>query len=311
RKGMDYIEDVQEDIPTLNQHEVLIKIHAFSLNYRDLLIINNKYPFSLKDNIVPYSDGAGEIVEVGDQVIGFKKGDRVISNFDPTHLYGPSQSCLIKIPDHLSYEQAASLVCTGTTTWNALHGNNRLLPGQTVLLQGTGGVSLTGLMLAKAGGCTTIITSSDDEKLKQVKDKYGADYTINYKKQPNWDEEVLKITNGEGVDIILENGGAATIGKSLNSIKMGGIIACIGFLGAALKPENPDVALLALGKSCIVRGIIIGSREQTEQLMNLVDQKKLEPPVHKVFNFDPTSVKEAYRYLESQTHMGKICIKID
>ncbi|CAF4885102.1 unnamed protein product, partial [Rotaria sp. Silwood2] len=192
--------------------------------------------------------GAGEIVEVGDQVIGFKKGDRVISNFDPTHLYGPSQSCLIKIPDHLSYEQAASLVCTGTTTWNALHGNNRLLPGQTVLLQGTGGVSLTGLMLAKAGGCTTIITSSDDEKLKQVKDKYGADYTINYKKQPNWDEEVLKITNGEGVDIILENGGAATIGKSLNSIKMGGIIACIGFLGAALKPENPDVALLALGK---------------------------------------------------------------
>ncbi|CAF3389543.1 unnamed protein product [Rotaria sp. Silwood2] len=283
---IDYIKDFQEDIPTINQHEVLIKIHAVSLNYRDLLIINNKYPFSLKDNIVPYSDGAGEIVEVGDQVIGFKKGDRVISNFDPTHLYGPSQSCLIKIPDHLSYEQAASLVCTGTTTWNALHGNNRLLPGQTVLLQGTGGVSLTGLMLAKAGGCTTIITSSDDEKLKQVKDKYGADYTINYKKQPNWDEEVLKITNGEGVDIILEN-------------------------GAALKPENPDVALLALGKSCIVRGIIIGSREQTEQLMNLVDQKKLEPPVHKVFNFDPTSVKEAYRYLESQTHMGKICIKVD
>ncbi|CAF4577466.1 unnamed protein product [Rotaria sp. Silwood2] len=283
---IDYIKDFQEDIPTINQHEVLIKIHAVSLNYRDLLIINNKYPFSLKDNIVPCSDGAGEIVEVGDQVIGFKKGDRVISNFDPTHLYGPSQSCLIKIPDHLSYEQAASLVCTGTTTWNALHGNNRLLPGQTVLLQGTGGVSLTGLMLAKAGGCTTIITSSDDEKLKQVKDKYGADYTINYKKQPNWDEEVLKITNGEGVDIILEN-------------------------GAALKPENPDVALLALGKSCIVRGIIIGSREQTEQLMNLVDQKKLEPPVHKVFNFDPTSVKEAYRYLESQTHMGKICIKVD
>jgi NADPH:quinone reductase-like Zn-dependent oxidoreductase len=279
------------------------------------------------------SIGAGEIIEVGDQVIGFKKGDRVISNFDPTHLYGPSRSWhnglggpadgmltqykalpyfgLVKIPDHLSYEQAASLVCTGTTTWNALHGNNSLLPGQTVLLQGTGGVSLTGLMLAKAGGCTTIITSSSDEKLREVKEKYGADYTINYKTTPNWDEEVLKITKGEGVDIILENGGAATIAKSINAIKMGGIVACIGFLGAGEKPQSPDVALLALGKGCIVRGIVIGSREQTEQLMNLVDQKKLIPPVHKVFNFDPASIKKAYQYLESQTHMGKVCIKVD
>jgi NADPH:quinone reductase-like Zn-dependent oxidoreductase len=266
-------------------------------------------------------------------VIGFKKGDRVISNFDSTHLYGPSRNwsnglggpvdgmltqykalpyfSLVKIPNHLSYEQAASLVCTGTTTWNALHGNNPLLPGQTVLFQGTGGVSLTGLMLAKAGGCTTIITSSSDEKLKEAKEKYGADYTINYKTQPNWDEEALKITNGEGVDMILENGGAATIGKSLNAIKMGGIIACIGFLGAGSKPEIPDVALLALGKGAVVRGIVIGSREQTEQLMTLVDQKKLIPPVQKVFNFDPKSVKQAYQYLESQQHLGKICIKVD
>jgi len=282
------------------------------------------------DNI---SLGAGEIVEVGDQVIGFKKGDRVISNFDPTHLYGPLQSLdyslggsvdgmlcqykalsyfgLIKIPDHLSYEEAASLVCAGTTAWNALHGNKPLLPGQSVLFQGTGGVSICGLLLARAAGCTTIITSSSDEKLKEVKEKYGVDYTINYKTKPNWDEEVLKLTNGRGVDVILENGGAATIEKSLNSIKLGGLIALIGFLGAGKKVENPDVTLLTLKKGCIVRGILIGSREQTEQLMNLIDQRKIKPPVSKVFNFDLESVKKAYQYIQSQQHIGKICIKVD
>ena len=276
--------------------------------------------------------GAGEIVEVGDQVVGFKKGDRVISNFDPTHLYGTSNLSnalgggndgmlaqyralpyfgLIKIPDHLSYEEAASLVCAGTTAWNALHGNKPLLPGQSVLFQGTGGVSLCGLLLARAAGCTTIITSSSDEKLKELKEKYGVDYTINYKTNPNWDEEVLKITNGQGVDLIFENGGAATIGKSLNSIKIGGLIALIGVLGGRENPECPNVALLALVKGCVVRGILVGSREQTEQLMNLVDQRKLKPPVTKVFDFNLKSIKEAYRYLESQQHIGKICIRID
>jgi NADPH:quinone reductase-like Zn-dependent oxidoreductase len=277
--------------------------------------------------------GAGEIIEVGDRVIGFKKGDRVISNFDPTHLYGPSENMnnalggpadgmlaqyralpyfgLIKIPDHLSYEEAASLVCAGTTAWNALHGNKPLLPGQSVLFQGTGGVSLCGLLLARAAGCTTIITSSSDDKLKKLKEKYGVDYTINYKTNPNWDEEVLKITNGRGVDLIFENGGAATIGKSLNSIRVGGLIALIGFLSAKDNPECPNVAFLALLKGCIVRGILVGSREQTEQLMNLIDQRKLKPPVTKVFDFNLKSIREAYQYIESQAHIGKICIRID
>jgi NADPH:quinone reductase-like Zn-dependent oxidoreductase len=218
---------------------------------------------------------------------------------------------LIKIPDHLSYEEAASLVCAGTTAWNALHGNKPLLPGQSVLLQGTGGVSLCGLLLARAAGCTTIITSSSDDKLKELKEKYGVDYTINYRTKPNWDEEVLKITNGRGVDFILENGGAATIGKSLNAIKVGGLIALIGFLSAKENPENPNVALLALLKGCILRGILVGSREQTEQLMNLVDQRKLKPPVTKIFDFNLKSIKEAYQHIESQTHIGKICIRID
>ncbi|CAF4653556.1 unnamed protein product [Rotaria sp. Silwood2] len=184
REDIDYLKDFQEDIPSINQHEVLIKIYAISLNYCD-----------------------DEIIKVGDKVIRFKKGDRVISNIDPTHLYGPSRSWsysldgpvdgmltqykallytdLIKIPNHLSYEQTASLLRTGTKTWNALLGNNQLLSGQTVLFQGTGSVSLTGLMLVKAAGCTRIIISDDDEKLKQFKDKYGVDYKINKKKEPN------------------------------------------------------------------------------------------------------------------------------
>lgn len=336
RQGVDYIKPFEEDIPSIDKHEVLVKIHAVSLNYRDLCIVNNKYPAPSKDGVVPCSDGAGEIIEIGEQVIGFKKGDRVISNFDPGHLYGSNKISrntavgalydgmltqykalpyfsLIKIANHLSYEQAASLVCAGTTSWNALHGNKPLLPGQTVLLQGTGGVSVTGLMLARAGGCTTIITSSSDEKLKIMKEKYGADYTINYNTTPDWDEEVLRITNGEGVDVILENIGPASISKSLNAIQIGGIVACIGFLGADpdKKIENPGVTLLTIKKGCIVRGIQVGSREQTEQLMTFVDQRKLEPPVSKVFGFDETSVKQAYRYLEGQTHTGKICIKVD
>lgn len=179
------------------------------------------------------------------------------------------------------------------------------------LLQSTGGVSLCGLLLARAAGCTTIITSSSDEKLKEIKEKYGVDYTINYKTNPNWDEEALKITNGRGVDVILENGGAGTIAKSLNAIKVGGLIALIGFLSAGESPENPNVALLALKKGCIVRGILVGPREQTEQLMNLIDQRKLKPPVTKVFNYDLESVKKAYQYIQSQTHIGKICIQID
>jgi NADPH:quinone reductase-like Zn-dependent oxidoreductase len=220
-------------------------------------------------------------------------------------------SGLVKIADHLSYEEAASLVCVGTTAWNALHGNKPLLPGQSVLFQGTGGVSICGLLLARAAGCTTIITSSSDEKLKEVKEKYGVDYTINYKTTPNWDEEVLKVTNGRGVDVTLETGGAATIEKSINAIKSGGLIALIGFLGAGENPANPDVTLLTLKKGCILRGILVGPREQTEQLMTLVDQRKLKPPVTKVFNFDLESVKKAYQYIQSQKHIGKICIKID
>lgn len=200
-----------------------------------------------------------------------------IANFDVTNLYGPQQdwlnglggpidgmlrqyialpaTCIVKIPatTSLTWGQLASLVCTGTTAWNALYGNLPLKPGQTVLLQGTGGVSMTALMIAKAAGARTIITSSSDEKLALAREKYGVDVGINYKKTPDWDQEALRISGGRGVDFVIENGGSGTIEKSLACVARGGIVAVVGFLEQA--KEMPDVASLVLGSGAVVRGI--------------------------------------------------------
>ena len=214
--GYDAIKETSEPIPKIAPHEVLVKIHATTLNFRDLVIADGRYPFPAKDNVIPLSDGAGTIAEVGADVTGLQKDDWVISNFDVTNLYGPQKdwehglggpidgmlreyaaipaSAIVKIPKttKLRWSQLAGLVCTGTTAWNSLYGNVPLKPGQTVLFQGTGGVSMTGLMLAKAAGAITIITSSSDDKLKMAKDKYGVDYTINYKETPDWDQEAFE-----------------------------------------------------------------------------------------------------------------------
>lgn len=221
-------------------------------------------------------------------------------------------NAVLKIPKSakFTWPQLASLVCTGTTAWNALHGNNPLIPGQTVLFLGTGGVSMTGLLLARAAGATTIITSSSDEKLELARSKYGVHHTINYKTTPNWDEKVNEITGGRGADIVLENGGAGTIEKSINCTARGGIVSVIGFLAQPEGGKLPDVATLVLGKGCIVRGINVGAKQLTEDLVRFVSERNLEMPVEKVFGFSEKEVKEAYRYLESGGHVGKICIQL-
>lgn len=178
-------------------------------------------------------------------------------------------------------------------------------------MKGTGGVSVTGLMLAKEGGARTIITSSSDDKLAYVQKKYGADHTINYKTTPDWAAEAKKITGGEGVDYILENGGSGTIKQSIDCIKMGGSIAVIGFLSAAKQEDMPDVAGLALSKGCIVRGITVGSKQLFEELVQFVVNKGLEPPVEKTFGFSPEEVSAAYEYMQSGSHIGKICISLN
>ncbi|KAF2019569.1 putative zinc-type alcohol dehydrogenase-like protein [Aaosphaeria arxii CBS 175.79] len=332
RTGHQAIKQFDESIPTIDKHEVLVKIRAVSLNFRDIGVANGGYPFPVKDGVVPCSDSAGEVIDVGSSVEGFAKGDNVIAVFDPTNLYGPQKdwkhghggpvdgflreyaavpaSALVKIPDGsgLSFSQMAALVCTGVTAWNVLYGNMPIKPGHTVLFQGTGGVSITGLILAKAAGATTIITSSSDEKLELVQKKYGADYTINYKKTPDWASEANKITGGHGVDYIFENGGSGTIKQSIDCIAMGGIISVIGFLSAAKQEDMPDVAGLALSKGAVVRGITVGSKQLLEELVRFVHRKKLSPPVEKEFQFGNDGVQAAFDYLASGNHIGKVCI---
>ncbi|KAJ9126217.1 hypothetical protein QFC24_001940 [Naganishia onofrii] len=264
-----------EPIPTPTKHEVLIKIKALSLNYRDYAIANGTYPFPVKPDVVPLSDCSGEIIDVGSAVNTVQKGDKVVVSFDPTNQYGPQRdwkhghggpvdgflreyavvpaTAVVKIPDEstLGWPQLASLVCTGVTTWNALFGPVAVKPGQVVLVQGTGGVSMTALILLKAFGCTVIVTSSSDDKLQFVKEKYGADHVINYRTTPAWGNAAVKLTpGGQGVDAVIDNGGAGTIEQSLEAIKMGGLVAIIGFL--AKPDEMPDVAALTLAKGAIV-----------------------------------------------------------
>ncbi|KAJ5561469.1 hypothetical protein N7461_000230 [Penicillium sp. DV-2018c] len=302
----------KEPVPSVGEHEVLIAVKSVSLNFRDIAITTGKYPFQVKDQVIPGSDAAGDIVEVGEGVTEFEHGDRVIISFDIATLYGPIRNwgnglggpidgvlreyiavpahAVVKVPAQstLSYAQWASVVCTGTTAWNSLYGNIPLKPGQTVLLQGTGGVSITGLMLAKAAGAKTIITSSSDEKLQHVMSKYGADYTINYKTTPDWAAEVQKITRGRGVDFILENGGSGTIKQSLQAIAFG--------------------AGLALAKGAVVRGIMVGSKQQLEDVVQFIGAHSLPVPVEKIFKFGRDEVVEALNYLASGQHIGKVCI---
>lgn len=167
---------------------------------------------------------------------------------------------------------------------------------------------MTGLLLAHAAGARTIITSSSDEKLKLAKSKYGADHTINYKSTPKWEDEVNKITNGHGADVIFENGGSGTIAQSITCVARGGIVAVIGFLSQA--QEMPDVAGLVLGKGCIVRGINVGAKQLTVDLVAFVTGRNLEMPVEKVFGFDKEEILKAFKFLESGGHVGKVCIQI-
>ncbi|OOF95580.1 hypothetical protein ASPCADRAFT_515919 [Aspergillus carbonarius ITEM 5010] len=333
RDSWDKLTQVQEPIPSAGKYEVLIKVRSVALNFRDIDISTGHYPFPVKDHVIPGSDAAGDIVTVGEGVSDLQQGDKVIVAFDLATMYGPitgwgtglggpvdgvlreyivvPAQAVVKVPDtsSLSYAQWASVVCTGTTAWNALYGNVPLRPGHSVLFLGTGGVSITGLVLAKAAGATTIITSSSDEKLRLVKEKYGVDHTINYKTTPNWAAEVQKITHGKGVDYILETCGAGTIQQSIEAIAFGGIISVIGFLAQASQEAMPNVAALVICKGAVVRGIMIGSKQLLEEAVRFIGARNLPVPVEKTFQFGREQVVQAYQYLASGQHVGKVCIE--
>ncbi|KAH9852961.1 NAD-P-binding protein [Lenzites betulinus] len=322
-------------IPALKEHEVLIKVHAVSLQFRDINVVTDTYPQWQKENPVPGSDCAGEIVALGAEVsrAHWAVGDRVSSAFGINHIFGEAneemknsglggpvdgvlteykvlpEHALVRVPEHLSYEEAATLPCAAVTAYNSLMGGpNPLKGGDVVLVQGTGGVSIFGLQLAVASGASVIVTSSSDEKLKLAK-KLGATHTINYKTTPDWDEEALKFTNGRGVDHILEIGGPGTLMKSANAIRYGGVISVIGYLAG--QNCGDVVALLPiklLSKAIIMRGIIIGSRTLYENMNRLISAVKMHPVIDRLFAFE--DLREAYEYLLSQKHVGKIVIKV-
>ncbi|RDW79210.1 zinc-dependent alcohol dehydrogenase family protein [Aspergillus mulundensis] len=337
RTSIHNIQPSSEPIPTASKHELLIRIRAVALNYRDIAISSGLYPFYIKDNVIPCSDASGDVVSVGEGARGFEIGDRVVISFDVANLYGPQRdwttghggpidgmlrqyiavpaAAVVKVPGGSeapqSYSELASLVCAGLTAWNGLFGVQPLKPGQVALFQGTGGVSINGLLLAKAAGAKTIITSSSDEKLAYVQKKFGADHVINYKTTPDWASKALELTNGRGVDFVLENGGAGTIAQSIKSIAFGGVVSVIGFLAQAKQEEMPDVAALAISRGCIVRGVTIGPVQMLEDLVRFVGNKGLRLPVEKEFGFSRDDVVGAFEYLKSAQHVGKVCIKVD
>lgn len=325
--GIENLAISDRKMPVAQANEVLVKFRAASLNYRDLMMVKGEYDPKLRTPLVPCSDGAGEVVEVGPDVTKWKIGDGVMPSFmqgwidgavefrkAKTALGGDFDGCLreygafqesglVKIPGHLTFEEAATLPCAGVTAWNALKYSGQINKGDRVLLLGTGGVSVFGLQFAKNLGAETIITSSSDDKLEMAS-TLGATHTINYASNPEWDEEVLEITGKRGVDHIIEVGGAGTLQRSLNCVRMGGHIAVIGVL-AGKGEFNPMSVLM---KAVRLHGIFVGSREMFEDMTEVMRNEYIKPVVNKVFEFE--EAREALEHMESGSHFGKIVIKI-
>ncbi|KZT00029.1 NAD(P)-binding protein [Laetiporus sulphureus 93-53] len=318
-------------VRALKSKEVLVKVHAVSLQYRDLVVAKGQYPLGQKEDPVPCSDMAGEIIAVGDQVTKWSVGDRVCSNFSTEHIFGdPTEEiklsglgapidgvlteykilpahALVTIPPHLSYVEASTLPCAALTAYNALMGPVPLKGGDTVLVLGTGGVSTFGLQFAAASGADVIVTSSSDSKL-EVAAKLGAAHCINYKKTPNWEKEVLRVTHGRGVDHVIEVGGVGTLHKSIQSVRYGGFIHVIGFVAGVGTGDLGNLPALLLGKAVTLRGILIGSRTQFEDMNRLITARQIKPVINSIFEFE--EARAAYEYLESQQHIGKVVIKV-
>ena len=325
--GIDNLALAERDTPRPEAGEVLVRLRATSLNYRDLMVVQGTYNPKLRRPIVPFSDGAGEVVEVGSGVTRWKVGDRVMPIFMQgwidgsvdyakarTTLGGDLDGCLreyaafseeglVAIPEHLSYEEAATLPCAALTAYHALFVSGCLKPDDSVLLLGTGGVSIFALQFANFYGCRTFVTSSSDEKLARARE-LGADDLINYGATPDWDKAVLEATGRRGVDHVVEVGGAGTLQKSLNAVRMGGHVAVIG--GVAGRGEFSPVTILM--KSIKVQGIFVGSRQMFEDMNRLISQHKMQPVIDRTFGFD--EVKDALRHMEAGKHFGKIVVRI-
>jgi NADPH:quinone reductase-like Zn-dependent oxidoreductase len=325
--GIDALSLEDVSLPHPGRGEVLIRIHAVSLNYRDLLMVGGHYNPKLAMPRIPCSDGAGEVVEVGEGVTGLSLGQRVAGIFMQNWLDGrptaertrgalggdidgmlaeyrvlPSIG-VVPIPDHLSYAEGATLPCAGLTAWNALQATPTA-PGEVVLIQGTGGVSIFALQFAKMRGARVLGTSSNDEKLERAKG-LGLDSGCNYRSSPDWSKWVLEQTGNRGADLVVEVGGAGTLAQSLQAVAMGGTVAQIGVLSQSSQPL-PIAPLLH--RQIRVQGIYVGSRAHFEAMNRSLTANFMRPVVGQYFAFG--DVQKAFRAMETGSHFGKIVIQV-
>ena len=324
--GIDSLVLVEKEPAQPGPGQVQVRVHAVSLNYRDLMVVQGRYNPKLAMPRVPCSDGAGEVVAVGAGVTQWKPGDRVAGIFMQNWLDGPltaakakgalggdidgmlatevllHESGLVRIPDHLSYEESATLPCAAVTAWNALFTAADTQPGSTILIQGTGGVSIFALQFAKLAGARVLGTSSSDEKLERAKE-LGLDAGLNYRIQPDWEKWALEQTGGEGVDLVIEVGGSGTLPRSIKAVRPGGTVAQIGVLSGAA--EIIDVRPI-LSRQIRIHGVYVGSRANFVTMNKAIGQAGLKPVVDSTFAF--ADAPAALRRMESAQHFGKIVI---
>jgi NADPH:quinone reductase-like Zn-dependent oxidoreductase len=327
--GLEAIEVVERPDPKPGPGEVLVRMRAVSLNYRDLLMVNGMYGRGAPPSgpITPFSDGCGIVEAVGEGVTRFQVGDRVATLFFQGWISGPptlekaltalghpipgagrelatfSQEGLSKVPDFLSDHEVATLPCAALTAWRALFEDADLNPGDTVVLQGTGGVSIFGLQFAHAAGYRTLITSSSDEKLERAK-ALGADELINYKTTPEWGRSVRAATGGRGADFIMEVGGGGTIEQSVQAVRIGGHISIIGVVAGAGAGFNPAVLI---GNAAKMQGVFVGSRDMFEGMCRAIEQHRIKPVVDKVYPW--TEARAAFEAMRGGEHFGKIVLE--
>ncbi|MER3429516.1 MAG: NAD(P)-dependent alcohol dehydrogenase [Blastocatellia bacterium] len=327
--GIENLRLTEIPTPKAGYGEVVVKIKAISVNYRDLMVVSGTYNPRMKRPAIPFSDASGEIVEVGPGVTRWKVGDRVLPIFVQRWFDGRltdqwrrtalgagsdwngvlreyaafSEESIVEAPEHLSFEEAATLPCAALTAWNGLVESGRLRAGETVLTLGTGGVSIFALQIAKMFGARVISTTGNNHKAERLRE-LGADEIINYRETENWDDAVLQLTAKRGVDHVIEVGGAGTLSRSSRAVAVGGHIALIGALsgGEGLSPIGVFM------KAVRLQGIFVGSRRMLEDMNRAFAFHRTRPVIDTVFPFD--RVAEALRYMESAQHFGKIVIAV-
>lgn len=307
-------------------NEITVRLHANSLNYHDFAVVSGMW--GPTEPRIPMADGAGVVTAIGEGVTEFSVGDHVVSTFFPTWWSGKptvdgfattpgdgvdgyareavtaSIHAFTLAPKDWSHVEASTLTTAAVTAWRALMCDDALKPGDTVLVQGTGGVSIFALQFAKMAGATVIATSSSDDKLAKLS-KLGADHLINYKKIPNWGEAALALTNGRGVDHVIEVGGPATLAQSMTAARIGGHISVIGIL-TGLGGELSVVQ--ALIKQLRLQGVLVGNRTQQQDMIKAINANNMRPVIDKVFALE--QMVEAFQYQESNQHFGKICLEM-